>query len=93
MVRAIDLDKRSMKFISSLSAKHAQQIKKKILSLGDNPIPTDSKRLKGYESYYRCDSGEYRIAYRFDETTVYVVLVDKRNDDQIYRLLRRILPH
>lgn len=81
-----------MKFISSLLPKHAGQIKKKILSLGEDPIPEDSKRLKGYESYYRCDSGEYRIGYWFDDVTVYVVVVNKRNNDQIYRLLRRILP-
>jgi hypothetical protein len=32
---------------------------------------------------YRKDVGEYRIIYRFDDAIVYVLLIGKRNDDDV----------
>jgi mRNA interferase RelE/StbE len=51
------------------------------------------KQLKGYPGYYRVDSGEYRIVYRFhvNEDLVEVILVGKRNDDDVYKKLERFL--
>ena len=34
--------------------------------------------------------GEYIIIYRFNETTIYVILVGKRNDSEVYKLLKNI---
>ena len=81
------------KFISSLPPKHKRQIKDYILSLQINPIPHDAKKLIGYEHYTRVDTGEYRIIYRYESETdlLTVVLADKRNDDAIYRMAKRIL--
>lgn len=71
------------------------QIAKKTLSLNVNPLPTDSKQLKGYSDLYRVDSGEYRIVYRFvpKEDLVEIILVGKRNDDDdaVYKKLDRLL--
>jgi len=53
-------------FLKGLQPKIAAQIAKKVLSLNVNPLPSDSKELSGYPGYYRVDSGEYRIVYRFD---------------------------
>ena len=50
--------------------------------------PTDHRQLIGY-SYQRVDSGEYRIVYRFDAENIYVILIGKRNDDEVYRKLKR----
>ena len=68
-------------FLQGLQPKIAAQIAKKVLALNVNPLPNDSKELKGYSNYYRVDSGEYRIVYRFkaDEDLVEVILVGKRN--------------
>jgi mRNA interferase RelE/StbE len=81
-----------LKFIDGLQPKIAAQISKKVLALNVDPLPADSKALKGYDRYYRVDSGEYRIIYRFepDEDLVRVILVGKRNDDEIYKQLRRL---
>lgn len=67
-------------------------LKKYRLSTID-PLPTDSKQLKGYPDYYRVDSGEYRIVYRFKskEDLVEVILVGKYNDDEVYQKLERLL--
>lgn len=80
-------------FLQGLQPKIAAQIAKKVLALNVNPLPTDGKELTGYPSYYRVDSGEYRIVYQFktDEDLVEVILVGKRNDDEVYKKLERLL--
>lgn len=83
-MRKIDLSKRAGQFLKDRPAKQAKQITQKILSLGQNPMPSDSKKLTGTE-YYRVDSGEFRIIYDFTETIVRIVLVGKRNDGEVYR--------
>jgi mRNA interferase RelE/StbE len=81
-----------LEFLKGLQPKVAAQIAKKVLSLNLEPLPADSKQLKGYSGYYRVDSGEYRIIYQFnpDENLVEVILVGKRNDDEVYKKLKRL---
>lgn len=80
-------------FLKGLQPKIAAQIAKKVISRNINPLPVDSKELSGYPSYYRVDSGEYRIVYRFNpkEDLVEVILVGKHNDDEVYKRLSRLL--
>lgn len=80
-------------FLKGLQPKIAAQIAKKVLTLNIDPLPSDSKELIGYSGYYRVDSGEYRIVYRFnpDDDLVEVILVGKRNDDEVYKQLKRLL--
>jgi mRNA interferase RelE/StbE len=89
----IDLKPKAKKFIESLPPKHKRQVKDHILSLADNPMPQDVKKLIGYENYLRTDIGEYRVIYRYERNpdTVIVVLVGKRNGDEIYRIAKRTL--
>jgi len=87
------LDKRAIKAIGKFPLKHQMQIKKCILGFQNEPIPHDSETLKGYEPYRRCDCGEYRIIYRLDKhkETVYVLLAGKRNGDEVYKQLKKLL--
>lgn len=80
-------------FLKGLQPKISAQIAKKVLALNVDPLPADSKQLKGYPGYYRVDSGEYRIVYRFhvNKDLVEVILVGKRNDDDVYKKLERFL--
>jgi mRNA interferase RelE/StbE len=75
-----------------LQPKIAAQIAKKVLALNVDPLPNDSKQLIGYPGYYRVDSGEYRIIYNFnpEEDLVEIILVGKRNDDEVYKKLERL---
>ena len=83
------LEKRAQRFIEKLLPKHAGQISDKIGELQKNPFPQDYKRVK-QSPYFRVDSGEYRIVYQVIGNTLYVPLVGKRNDDEVYRRLRRL---
>ncbi|WP_199247185.1 type II toxin-antitoxin system RelE/ParE family toxin [[Phormidium] sp. ETS-05] len=79
-------------FLKSLQPKIAAQIAKKVLELNLDPLPADAKQLTGYPGLYRVDSGEYRIVYRFNPEAdlVEVILVGKRNDDEVYKKLKRL---
>ena len=87
-MRKLDLTHDALGFLKSLPPKQFRQVVTKAFELMANPEPHDSKVLVGYE-YRRADVGEYRIVYRFDREFVYVALIGKRNDSDIYKRLGR----
>ena len=87
-MRKLEIDRAAYKFLAGLDAKQYRQVGKKVFSLLLDPQPADCSKLKGYE-YWRVDAGEYRIVYHFDDEIVYVILIGKRNDDEVYRDLER----
>lgn len=47
----------------------------------------DSKQLKN-SPYFRADVGEYRVIYEIEnDTMLLLILIGKRNDDDIYKKL------
>ena len=87
----IQLEKRVVKYIDICPLKHQQQLKSKILSLQDNPYLCDYKQLKVFKSYLRVDQGEYRIIYRIEESKILIILVGKRNDNEVYKIFKRLI--
>ena len=85
----IDITKSAGKFIKKLPPKQYRQVVGTILGLRENPTPHDSEQLKGSPQYQRVDIGEYRIVYRFDKETVYIAVVGKRNDDEVYKRFKQ----
>ena len=55
---------------------------KKIDFLGQNPVPKDSKKIKGEKELYRLRLGDYRILCFFQNLalTVLVIRVGHRKD-------------
>jgi mRNA interferase RelE/StbE len=86
-MRNLALSKNVVNLIGKLQAKQFKPVMGKILSLLADPAPPDSKQLKGFENLCRTDIGEFCIIYRFNEDTVAVSLVRKRNDDEACRQL------
>ena len=87
-MRKFDIDRDAAKYLQDLDAKQYKQVASKMLSLMFDATPADYRQLKGFP-YHRVDSGEFRIVYRFDAETVFVVLIGKRNDDEVYNKLKR----
>ena len=83
--------KEALDFWNGMDAKQYRQIGRKILSLLLNPYPNDSESLIGYPEYYRVDCGEYRIIYRVESNTINLTLIGSRNDDDVYKQIKRKL--
>lgn len=86
----IEISKRSAKFLSKLPPKQTRQLVTKIQELRSNPEPHDSQQLKGFAPLRRADAGEYRIVYVVEGDVLKIALVGKRNDDEIYKQLKRL---
>lgn len=85
----LDVERRAEKFVRKLLPKHRRQISGKILDLCSDPVPNDSEQVTG-SPYRRVDIGEYRIIYRIEHDTLLIPLIGKRNDDDVYRRLKRL---
>lgn len=80
------ISKDAQKFLDNLPPKQFRQIVRKVFALLDDPKPHDSKELKGYP-FFRADIGEYRVIYDVKDDTLRLIIVGKRNDDEVYRQL------
>lgn len=87
----LSLSQQALKFFKKIPIKHGQQIDRTLKALKEQPIPHDSKRLKGASNYYRVDIGEYRIIYRIDNANelLIIALIGKRNDSEVYKQFKR----
>ncbi len=79
------------KAIDKMPDKHFCQVYDAIEALRMAPEPEDSKELAGNAApkRRRKDVGEYRIIYWYDENSIYIDLVGKRNDDDVYKRAKR----
>mgnify|MGYP001589674688 CR=1 FL=1 len=85
----LHLESRAKRFLGKLLPKHFDQVDRKIAALCETPFPQDSKRLKGMD-WYRVDVGEYRIIYNLRGNVLDVPLIGKRNDNDVYKRLKRM---
>ena len=85
----LDLGSRARRFVNKLPPKQFEQVDRKITTLRETPFPQDAKRLKGMD-WYRVDIGEYRIIYSVRGNVLDVPLIGKRNDDEVYKKLKRM---
>jgi mRNA interferase RelE/StbE len=86
----INFSRQAVKFLENAHPKHSKQIARKLSDLRNEPISNDSSQLKGqYAKYRRADIGEYRIIYFVEGEVLYIVLIGKRNDSEIYKILKR----
>lgn len=87
---SLNLSNDAMKFVKGLPAKQFRQVLLQVLDLCRDPRPNDSRVLKGCdEGYRRKDIGEFRVVYLATDTELQVILIDKRNDDEVYKKLDR----
>ncbi len=86
----LEISKPAARFVETRQPKHQRQIIATIQALRDQPLPHDSKPLKsGEPGERRVDIGEYRVLYKVVGDTLCVMLVGKRNDDEVYRRFGR----
>jgi len=90
MALALKISRQAGRFIKTLPPKQYKQVVSSMLALLNNPEPHDSKQLKGSASgNRRVDVGEYRVVYRAEGEDLLVLVAAKRNDDEVYKILKR----
>ncbi len=85
----LDLGKPAKRFLSKLPHKQQGQVWRKLFELQEKPFPNDFKKLHGLP-YVRVDVGEYRIVYHVSSNLIVVRIIGKRNDDEVYKKLKRM---
>jgi mRNA interferase RelE/StbE len=85
----IDITRAAGQILRALPPTQYSQVVGSILTLRENPAPYESKKLLGESRYYRVDFGEYRVIYRFERDTVYVAVIGKKNDDEVFKRFRQ----
>ncbi len=83
--RFLNAAKSADDFLETLPPKQYKQVVTKVWELRHNPRPHDSIKLTGLHNKYRTDIGEYRIIYTFNDSTVDIEAIGKRNDGEVYR--------
>lgn len=86
----IDFSRAAAKFSLRLPPKQKGQVGRRINALAENPLASDTRGLQGPAPFRRAAIGECRIIYRVSGTTLSILLIGKRNDDEVYRKLRRM---
>ncbi|MEZ6098437.1 MAG: type II toxin-antitoxin system RelE/ParE family toxin [Pirellulaceae bacterium] len=86
-MRRLAIQKSVIKDLDKLPAKQYRQVASSMLDLLKEPFPHNSKALK-HSSYHRLAVGEYRIIYEACDDEVSVLVIGKRNDGEVYRMLK-----
>lgn len=81
------ITKDAEKAMDTMPDKQFCQIYDAVEFLRVNPEPSDSKELisKVTPKHRRKDAGEYRIIYWYDGESLYIDLIGKRNDKDVYK--------
>lgn len=87
----LTLTKNAEKTLLALQSKQFKQVGASMLNLLSDPYPHDSETLKGaLRGERRVDIGEYRIVYAVAGDVVEVLVIGKRNDDEVYKRWARM---
>jgi mRNA interferase RelE/StbE len=87
----VKLSKQAARFLQKIPLKHGRQIAERIQALVADPIALPTEELKGcYPPFRRLKSGEYRVVYFIEEETLFITLIGKCNDDEVYKQIARL---
>jgi len=89
MILKIDFSKDAAKFYFTLQPKQFKQIAIALHGLTRDPESDDSLAMKGFPGFRRKDVGEFRVVYSVVNETLMIHVIDKRNDDEVYRGFKR----
>ena len=72
------------KDLKDIPNKIAKTIFMKILSLQEDPFPSDVKKIQGMENTYRIRSGDYRVVYEVNTKDSIIVIQYIRHRKDVY---------
>lgn len=80
----IEFSNKAYRFLYKSKVETLPLIKKKILSLIDEPRPVGCEKLKS-TNYYRIRQGDFRIVYEINDSERKVIIVSIGHRREIYR--------
>jgi mRNA interferase RelE/StbE len=90
-MQSLKLSKQASEFLRALPIKQGKQIAAKLKILAVDPKAVSSEQLQGFTPYRRIRAGEFRVIFLIEDAGVFVRLIGKRNDDEIYKALQRAM--
>lgn len=71
--------------IDKLEPALRQRVLRRLVALGDNPWPPDTKKLSGEAGGYRIRVGDQRVLYRVEGDVLLVLVVRVGHRREVYR--------
>ena len=81
----IIIPKPPQKQLKQLTPEIYKRIIEKIGQLANEPRPTGTKKLQGFDQEYRIRIGDYRVRYEIDDKTLTVIILSCRHRREAYR--------
>ena len=81
----IQIDRTVEKTLRKQPRNLAARLVKVIYALADNPHPTNSLKLEGYDKLYRLRVGDWRIIYQVDGDQLLIIVLEIGSRGGIYR--------
>ena len=91
MAYEVEIDKRALKVLKSLSRALKRQIRGKIDLLQENPYPANAIKIQGQDGVWRIRTGNYRIAYVVIENKLLILVVHVDDRKSFYEYFKRVM--
>ena len=85
MAYSVKLKKSVEREIRKIPEKHIRRIIEALDTLGEEPRPKQSRKLKDTERTYRLRVGDYRIIYQIDDEYKEIIVFHIRHRKDVYR--------
>jgi mRNA interferase RelE/StbE len=84
----IEVSATAEKQIRSLGREDQVRALRTIRSLGTEPTPPGSRKIRGYDDVFRVRVGHYRVIYRVAGRRLLIIILKVGHRREIYRSLR-----
>jgi mRNA interferase RelE/StbE len=77
--------RRAQRDLDKIASPSYELIKKRLVSLSEDPRPPGCQKMRDREGAWRIRSGDYRIIYEIDDSKSMVTVLDIGHRREIYR--------
>lgn len=81
----LEISRTAEKQLRKLPADDRRRVARAMLALGDEPHPTGSRKLAGFDDVFRIRVGVYRIIYSVAGRTLVIIILKIGHRKDIYR--------
>ncbi|WP_420635304.1 type II toxin-antitoxin system RelE family toxin [Candidatus Palauibacter sp.] len=81
----VEISRTAEKQLRKLPRADQERIARKMSALADDPFPTGTRKLTGYEDVFRVRAGRYRILYSVAEAALIIIVLKVGHRRDVYR--------